>query len=307
MEQVLTAAHYLVIAAAAPFFSGLIKKVKNLVRLRRGAPLLQPYYNLLKLLSKDGEVVSEHASWLFTAAPYVVFSSSAAALMLVPLFGRAPFGAGIGDMAALLFILALGRFFTALAGMDAGSAFGGMGSSREMFISSLAEPAAMVSILVLALKAGSTSSSAAAYAGAQGASTLTAALALFIVALAETSRIPVDNQETHLELTMVHEAMVLEYSGRSLALMEYSSHLRQMVWLSLIAGAVFPLPCVPGCGVAAASAAHVFFAVKLAALALLTAFTEVSMAKIRLFRVGDLMLFALAAALTSAALAAGGF
>lgn len=307
MEYLTAITQFLFIAAAAPFFSGYIKKIKNVVRMRRGEPVLQPYRNIFKLLGKKEEVVSEQASWLFKAAPYVVFASSASALLLVPFTGvGADFG-GVGDIVALLFILALGRFFTALAGMDTGSAFGGMGSSREMFISSLAEPAALVSFLVLALRSGSTSFAAIAGNGVFSASSLTAGFALFIVAIAETSRVPVDNQETHLELTMVHEAMVLEYSGRSLAVMEYASHIRQLVWFSLIAGTILPLPQAAGFGPALAAAAASLFAVKLLALAAIMAVTEVSLAKMRLFRVPDLLMFGFVAALASAVLAAGGY
>lgn len=307
MEHGLRIIQVLLMIAAAPLVSGLIKRIKNIVRMRRGAPILQPYWNFFKLLGKSDEVISEHASWLFKAAPYVVISSAAAALLLVPLFGGSAAAGGMGDIVAVLFILALGRFFMALAGMDAASAFGGMGSSREMFISSLAEPAALVSFFTLAMNAGSTSFAAITGNGVFHASSLTAGFALFIVAIAETSRLPVDNQETHLELTMVHEAMVLEYSGRSLAIIEYASHIRQLVWFSLIAGVIFPLPLPHGCGAAFAAAAALVFALKLAALALIMAFTEVSMAKMRLFRVADLLMFAFVAALASAVLAVGGY
>jgi len=307
MEHITAIAQFLFFVAAAPFFSGLIKKIKNIVRMRRGAPVLQPYRNIFKLLGKNEEVVSEQASWLFKAAPYVVIASSSSALLLVPFSGTGAVFGGMGDIVALLFILALGRFFTALAGMDTGSAFGGMGSSREMFISSLAEPAALVSFFVLALRSGSTSFAAIAVNGVFSASTLTAAFSLFMVAIAETSRIPVDNQETHLELTMVHEAMLLEYSGRSLAVMEYASHIRQLVWFSLIAGIVLPLSPAADCGPALEAAAASLFVVKLLALTVIMAVIEVSMAKMRLFRVADLLMFAFVAALASAVLAAGGY
>jgi len=307
MAQISGVLQVLLIISAAPLFGGLIKKIKNIVRMRRGAPVLQPYWNFLKLLGKNEEVISKHASWLFKAAPYVVISSSVAALLLLPLFGGSAAAGGMGDIVAVLFILALGRFFMALAGMDAAGAFGGMGSSREMFISSLAEPAALVSFFALAVNAGSTSFAAIAGNGAFSVSSLTAGFSLFIVTIAETSRIPVDNQETHLELTMVHEAMALEYSGRSLAIIEYASHLRQLVWFSLIAGVIFPLPSPSGCGAALAAAAAVIFTLKLLALVIIMAFTEISLAKMRLFRVADLLMFAFIAALASAVLAAGGY
>lgn len=264
----------------APLLSGVIAKIKNTLRLRRGPGILQPYYNLAKYFSKE-EVVSEHASWVFYVAPYVVFSSTVLAAALVPLF--LPFNSAgyLGDFLALVFLLALGRFFLALGGLDVASAFSGMGSSREMFISSLVEPVLLLVVLTLSLNAGTTG-----FAGIFGAHPITfssglAVVALFLVTLAETGRIPIDNQETHLELTMVHEAMLLEYSGRSLALLEISAYIKQLIFFALLAGLVLPLY----------SNTFVFLCVKILVVAVVTALTELSFAKMRLFRVVDYLAF----------------
>jgi formate hydrogenlyase subunit 4 len=192
----------------------------------------------------------------------------------------------------VVFVLALGRFFLALAGLDAGSAFGGMGSSREMFISSFAEPVALLALFAVGLVHGSTAPALISAGSLASASSLIAAAALFLVMLAETSRIPVDNQETHLELTMVHEAMVLEYSGRSLALIELASHIKQLLFFSLIALVVFPAGTFAAPGPAAALVAAGVYLLKIAALAVVVALTEVSVAKMRLFRTIDFLAFA---------------
>ncbi|PJC48957.1 MAG: formate hydrogenlyase, partial [Candidatus Omnitrophica bacterium CG_4_9_14_0_2_um_filter_42_8] len=226
--------------AAAPILSGLISKIKNNIRLRKGQGILQPYYNLAKLFFK-GEVVSETASWIFRVTPIVVLSSTLTAAALIPVFIFSSPMRQAGDFLVLVFIFALGRFFLALSALDTGSSFGGMGSSREMFISSLVEPALCMVILSVSLQFGSTDISAFNGIHAISVSSIVAAIALFLITIAETSRMPVDNQETHLELTMVHEAMVLEYSGRSLALIEMAAYIKQMILFFLIAQIVFPI------------------------------------------------------------------
>jgi formate hydrogenlyase subunit 4 len=290
MRSLVIIAETLGIIAVAPLVSGVIRKIKNTVRLRRGAGVLQPYYDLYRLLGKD-EVVSENASWIFAAAPYVVLASAVTALLLVP--AVVPKGAvsGMGDFIAVLFVLALGRFFLALAGLDTGSAFGGMGSSREMFIASFAEPVALVALFAVGLARGSTSLAVIGSTYSLSFSSVIAAVALFLVAIAETSRIPVDNQETHLELTMLHEAMVLEYSGRSLALIELASYVKQMVFFSLVALVIMPGGALPYAAAGILPAAGVYF-LKIALLSVLVALLEVSVAKMRLFRSVDFLAFA---------------
>lgn len=277
--------------AIAPFLSGLITKIKNNIRMRRGQSIFQPYYNLAKLFSKS-EVISQTASWIFRASPFVVISSTLVAAMLIPVFIFISPEHHMGDFLALIFIFSLGRFFLCLAALDTGSSFGGMGSSREMFISSLAEPALLLVVFSISLQFGSTDISAFGGMHAVNVSSLIAAVALFLVAIAETSRIPVDNQETHLELTMVHEAMVLEYSGKSLALIEMASYIKQMIFFFLIAQIVFPI-WLPALG----DLTQVFFwalwyLVRIILIAMMAALVEVSVAKMRLFRVVDFLGFA---------------
>jgi formate hydrogenlyase subunit 4 len=291
MNLVIVVLQVLLITALSPFFSGLIKKIKNDLRMRQGASIFQPYYNLSKLFSK-AEVVSENASWIFKITPYVVLTSAVAASCIVPLFGKSAFTLQyMGDFLAILFIFALGRFFMGLAGLDTASAFTGMGSSREMCISSLVEPVALVSLFTVALSNGSTNIGVSGGSGIIHFSSFCAGLALCMAALAETSRIPVDNQETHLELTMIHEAMVLEYSGRSLALLELASHIKQSVFFLLIAHIVFPRGITSPYNVPDILSGLFVYLCVITVLSIGVAVVEVSMAKMRLFRVVDYLGF----------------
>lgn len=291
MKYLLVGLQIVVLIAVSPFITGLIKKIKNFIRLRKGPGVFQPYYDLAKLAGKE-EVISRDTSWIFAFAPYAVIGSVTAALLLVPAFGPGISLNRAGDLIAMIFILAFGRFFMALAGLDAGSAFGGMGSSREMFISSLVEPVALLSVFAVSLNCGSTDAQAVASYGTFRFSTLVATGALFAVTIAETSRIPVDNRETHLELTMIHEAMVLEYSGRSLALIELASHIKQVLFFSVIAAVAVPFGN---------------YAVKMLAIAAAVAALEVSMAKMRLFRVVDMMSFSFVLSVIAVVISAMGY
>ena len=282
----------------APLVSGFIRKIKNNLRMRNGPSVFQPYYNLIKLLSK-GQIVSKHASWVFTVTPIIVLASSLCVCFLLPIFQPEFSLNNAGDLLAVFFILALGRFFLALAGLDAGSSFGGMGSSREMFISSIAEPAAFISLFVIGMNSGSTSVVAVAGAHLFRVSTLLAGVAFFMVTVAETSRIPVDNQETHLELTMVHEAMVLEYSGRSLAAIELASHIRQIIFFTIVSWFLFPF-------LNDAQWQWFQFPLKLLIISTVVAVLEISVAKMRLFRVADYLGFAFFIALLAAVVACMG-
>ena len=273
----------------SPLVSGIIRKIKDNLRMRKGASIFQPYYNLLKLFTKD-EVISENSSWIFRITPFIVLGSAVTAAFLVPLFGTGISLNNMGDFFALIFILAIGRFFISLAGLDCASTFSGMGSSREMFISSLVEPAALLAIFVVSLNSGSTNFPLIAGSYGFRLSSIIAAIALFIVTIAETSRIPIDNHETHLELTMIHEAMLLEYSGRSLAIMELASHIKQIIFFSLIAIVAFPMFTGP---------AFFLFIIKIFAIALLVAIIEISVAKMRLFKVVDFLGFAFVLCVTA--------
>ncbi|OGF47619.1 MAG: hypothetical protein A2452_07520 [Candidatus Firestonebacteria bacterium RIFOXYC2_FULL_39_67] len=269
----------ILIIILAPLMSGLIKKIKNNARMRKGAPILQPYYNLAKLIKKD-ETISKDTSYIFKVTPYIVLTASIAAAFLTPFFFPGVRLFGIGDVFVIVFIFGLGRFFIALAGLDAGSAFGGMGSSREMFISALAEPALLTALFAASLNAGGSGIGSLMASGAVfKVSMLCAGLAFYFVLLAETSRVPVDNQETHLELTMIHEAMILEYSGKSLAMIELGGYIKQIILISLLAN-IF----IPGSG-------WDLYIVKLFVVLVVTALLEVFMAKMRLFRAVDFLIF----------------
>ena len=280
--------------ALAPLVSGCIRSWKAKLQNRRGAPVWQPYFDLAKFLRKD-MVISEHASWIFRAMPYVLFISTLLAGLMVPLVSvQAPLSL-FGDALALVGLLALGRFFLALAGLDPASAFGGMGSSREMTISAIAEPALMLAIFTVAINAGSTNLSQM-LAAAQGPTWrllnpahVLAFVALFIVLLAETGRIPVDNPATHLELTMIHEAMILEYSGRYLALIEWSAAVKQLVLMALLVNVFFPVGMAATLTAPALGLSFLWLAGKLLAVAGAVVLVETTNAKLRLFRVPDLL------------------
>jgi formate hydrogenlyase subunit 4 len=284
-----------ILLAVSPLLVGLIRKVKARFQLRRGAPVLQPYADLAKLFRKQ-PVISTATSWIFTATPYIVFASTLSAGLLVPTFtSQTPMNFA-GNIIALVYLFALGTFFLILAGLDAGSSFGGMGSSREAIVASLTEPAMMLSIFAIALTAGSTNLSTVVHKTAlmEGIVTdpsphLMAFAALFIVALAETGRVPVDNPATHLELTMIHEGMVLEYSGRYLALIEWAAGLKLAVFLSLIANVFAPWGIATTVAPAAMGIGLLVYVVKIAALAVLIGIIECMFAKLRLFRVTDLL------------------
>ena len=278
----------------APLLSGLIKNWKAKLQNRRGPRVWQPCLDLVKFLRKD-MVVSEHASWVFSFAPYVVFLTALLVGLMVPMVtARAPLGL-FGGALALVGLLALGRFFLALGGLDPASAFGGMGSSREMTISAIAEPAMILAIFTVAIAAGSTSLNEMVLAGQSSGwkfldpAHALAFAALFIVLLAETGRLPVDNPATHLELTMIHEAMLLEYSGRYLAFMEWGAAIKQLVLMALLANLFFPLGLAADATPIALGLGLLWFIGKLLLLAGAVVLVETTNAKLRLFRVPDLL------------------
>jgi formate hydrogenlyase subunit 4 len=278
----------------APLLSGLIKNWKAKFQNRRGPRIWQPYFDLVKFLRKD-MVISEHASWVFSGAPYVLFLTALSAGLMVPMVtAQAPMSL-FGGALAVVGLMALGRFFLALGGLDPGSPFGGMGSSREMTISAVAEPAMMLAIFTVAITAGSTNLSEIVLAG-QGPgwrfldpSHALAFAAMFIVLLAETGRIPVDNPATHLELTMIHEAMLLEYSGRYLAFIEWGASIKQLVLMALLANIFFPIGLAAETTPAVFGVGLLYFAAKLTVLAGAVVMVETTNAKLRLFRVPDLL------------------
>ena len=279
----------------APFLSGFIKTLKARFQTRRGPDLLQSYRDIFKLLRK-GMVIPETASWIFTATPYIVFVTAAVVGLMIPMTTtEAPFSL-FGGVLAVVYLLALGRFFLALGGLDAGTSFGGLGSSREMTISAIAEPAMMLAIFAVALAASSTNLSEMAKVAVGQSwkflapSQMLAFAALFIVLIAETGRIPVDNLATHLELTMIHEAMVLEYSGPYLALIELGASLKQLVLMTLVVNTFFPFGLSSDWTARGLGLGLLFYSIKLLLLACLIVLVETTNAKLRLFRVPELLM-----------------
>jgi len=278
----------------APLLTGVVRKAKARLLRRQGASPLQPYRDLARLLRKEA-VLADNASWLFRTAPYLIFAATWVAAALVPTFATGLTFSWSADLIAIIALLASARFFLALAGMDVGTSFGGIGASREVMIASLAEPAMIMIIFVLALVAGATQLSTIAEfmlspeVGLRVSLGL-AMIALIMVAIAENARIPVDNPATHLELTMVHEAMVLEYSGRHLAMIEFAAALKLLVYISLIACVFVPWGLAPaGAGLAAYAMGVVAYVVKLGLAGFLLALFETSIAKMRVFRVPELL------------------
>jgi formate hydrogenlyase subunit 4 len=278
----------------SPLLTGLVRKVKARLQRRRGPPLLQPYRDLRRLLGKDA-VLAENASWLFRVAPYLIFAVTWVAAALVPTFATGLLFSWSGDLIAITALLGSARFIQALAAMDIGTSFGGIGASREVMIASLAEPAMLMITFTVALIVGSTQLSTIAGNLSVGDAGLRVSLALalvslVIVSIAENARIPVDNPATHLELTMVHEAMVLEYSARHLAMIEWAAYLKLLLYISLIGCIFFPFgivdgPAPPERYIIAAG----LYVAKLASAGVLLGVFEVSIAKMRVFRVPNFL------------------
>jgi len=287
-------AQMMLVLMLAPLFTGYVRKVKAHLLRRRGPPLVQPYRDLARLVRKE-VVLAHSASWLFRTIPYLVFAAIWVAASLVPTFRTGLMFSWSADLIAISALLGSARFFLALAGMDVGTSFGGIGSSREVMIASLAEPAMIMIVFTLALIAGSTQLSTMAAFMASPTVGLRVSLglgliALVMVAIAENGRIPIDNPATHLELTMVHEAMVLEYSGRHLALIELSGSLKLILYVSMIACLFAPWgiesenAAVPTLAIGIAA-----YVVKLAVGGFLLAVFETSIAKMRVFRVAEFL------------------
>jgi formate hydrogenlyase subunit 4 len=280
--------------AAAPFLVGVMRLIRARLEGRVGPPIAQPWRDLRKLLGKD-RMVSDNTGWVFSVAPLVLLASATLVAGIVPFLSTKSALDQVGDLFAVVYLLLLGTVFLSLAGLDAGTAFGGMGASRAMTITAIAEPTVLVAIFALSVSTGSSNLGSIVAATLAHPSTaaspesLLAFAALAVVTIAETGRIPVDNPNTHLELTMIHEAMVLEYSGPDLALIELAAHLRLVVFLGLLSNLV-----VPG-GIATTAqplqllAAAAAVAVKIIVLAAVIAVVEVFMAKVRLFRVPELL------------------
>jgi formate hydrogenlyase subunit 4 len=300
-------AQMLLVLLLAPLLTGLVRKAKARLLRRRGPPLVQPYRDLMRLMRKE-VVLADNASWLFRVVPYLVFAATWVAASLVPTFRTGLLFSWSADLIAIIALLGSARFFQALAGLDVGTSFGGIGSSREVMIASLAEPAMIMVVFTLALIAGSTqlSTIASHMLSPEVGLRVSLGLALFaliMVAIAENARIPVDNPATHLELTMVHEAMVLEYSGRHLALIDLSASLKLLVYVSLIGCLFVPWGLArPDAGAKALAIGFTTYLIKVAAGGVLLAIFESSIAKMRVFRVPEFLGTALMLGLLAALL-----
>ena len=295
----------LLVLTLAPLLTGLVRRIKAHLLRRRGPSPVQPYRDLVRLLRKE-VVLAHNASWLFRSTPYMIFAATWVAAALVPTFAAGLQFSWSADLIVVIALLGSGRFFLALAGMDVGTSFGGIGASREMMIASLAEPAMIMIVFSLALLAGSTQLSyLAGFMTSVGlrVSLGLALIALVMVAIAENGRIPIDNPATHLELTMVHEAMVLEYSGRHLALIELTASLKLLLYMSLIGCVFLPWGLAPAGGAPLDYFIGILaFLIKLTIGAGLLALFETTIAKMRVFRVPDFLGAALMLSLLGALL-----
>lgn len=294
LDLLVQGAQMALVLLLAPLLTGIVRTVKARLLRRRGPSVIQPYCDLLRLLRKEA-VIADGASWLFRVAPYLIFSATWVAAALVPTFAIGLTFSWTADLIAIIALLGSARFFLALAGMDVGTSFGGIGASREMLIASLAEPAMLLVVFTVSLVAGSTqlSTVAAFMVSPEVGLRVSLGLALIglvMVAIAENARIPVDNPATHLELTMVHEAMVLEYSGRHLAMIEFAASLKLLLYLSLIACLFVPWGLARAdAGLGAYAHGLATYLGKLLVGAAALALFETSIAKMRVFRVPDFL------------------
>lgn len=284
----------IVIVGLAPLVKGFINKIEARFQNRRGPSIFQPYYNLIKLLRKDA-VVSETASWIFRATPYVTFISILIIALLVPVLSSTVPANFTGDVILIIYLFALGRFFLALSSLDTGSAFGGMGGMREMMVSTMSEPALMLSVFTVSLATGSTNLGNITSTMVDQSTILLnpslflAFAALAIVIIAEAGRIPVDNPFTHLELTMIHEGMILEFSGRYLALIEWASSMKLLLLLTILVNTFLPWGIARDMTFPAMLISFALYVVKIGFFAFLIVILEMSFAKLRIFRVPNLL------------------
>ena len=299
-------AQTLVVAAGAPLLVGLIRTLKARLVGRRGPNPWQPYADLVKLLQKEA-VVSETTSWVFAVTPYVLAATMLVAAAVVPVIVTRPALAFAGNVILLMYLFMLGTFFLALAGLDSGSAFGGMGSSRGVAVAALAEPTIMLAVFALAIRTGTTNLGGVAerIGGdpvlAAHPGHILAFFAFFIVMVAENGRLPVDNPATHLELTMIHEAMVLEYSGHYLALVQWAGAMKLFLFLTLLVNLFFPWWIPTEAAALPMLLGALALAGKLVLLATALAVLETAVAKLRLFRVPELLAGSFALAILSVA------
>jgi len=283
----------LLMLALSPLMIGIIRKVKAWFQSRKGASIFQPYFDIAKLFSKE-TIASDQTSWVYRITPYVAMASVIVVGLLVPFFTIYSLGF-VGDLIVVIYLLALFRFFMVLAGLDTGSTFGGMGSSRELMVSAIVEPTMLMAIFTMALITGTTTlSSISESLAVSGIDLVRPALflataAFFISLLAENARVPFDNPATHLELTMIHEGMILEYSGKNLAYMELASWMKLMLFSAILSNVFFPWGIATDLTAVGLIIGLVAILAKVLVIALLVALIESGMAKMRLFRLPNLL------------------
>ena len=297
----LKVAQFVFLVLSAPLVRGIIARQKALLQRRHGASVWRPYSELGKLLRKE-DLAPSSASWLFHAAPRMAFAMTMTAAAFVPVISAAGMISFNGDFILLVYLLAFGRFLLMLGGFDSGSGFGGMGGSREAMVSVLAEAPLVLSLTALALAAKSSSLAAiVAWTGAQNFFNISvvhvlALTSLLFVAIAETGRMPVDNPTTHLELTMLHEAMVLEYSGPSLAFVEWAHAIKLNLLAGLLVALFAPWGIATSWTVGAIALSLVLYVLKLAVAIAAIALLESCVAKLRMYAVPEF--FGIATALS---------
>jgi len=291
----------LILVVLSPLIVGIMRKTKAKSQKRIGSSIIQPYFDILKLLKKD-EIISEQSSWIFRCTPWINFVTTVSAAFFIPVsIIYSPFGV-VGDILLVVGVFGLGKFFTILAGLDVASSFGGLGSSREMMFSALVEPALFITIFVIAIFYGGTNistivSSANEISFLAAPGMLFALIAFFIIMMAETGKLPFDNPSTHLELTMIHEAIVLEYSGKSLAIIEWSQAIKQIILLTLFVNIFIPWGIAESFSWSEISFGMVSVIFKIISLGILISFIETRIAKWRLFRVPDLIAISIASSM----------
>ena len=294
MTLAMNAVQVLLLILLAPLARGVISLLKARIQNRQGASVWRPYTELVKLFRKE-DLVPDSASFVFRLAPVVLFSVTLVASAFVPLLHASTLLGVPGDFVIVVYLLALGRFFLMLGAMDGGSSFGGMGASREALVSTLAEAPFLLALMSVAIAAHSGSiAGIVRWTMGQDFFQFSAVhelafVALALVAIAETGRIPVDNPTTHLELTMIHEAMVLEYSGPSLALIEWASAIKLTLVMALLIGLFVPWGIAASLSALAIAIASIVLVLKMAALVLALAIVESSVAKLRMYLVPDFL------------------
>jgi len=284
----------IILILGAPLVRGIIARLKALLQRRQGASIWRPYWDLAKLFRKE-DLVPPTASGVFRCAPIVLFGATVCVAAFVPVLQPSALLASQGDFFLLVYLLALGRFFLSLGALDGGSAFGGMGASREALVSSLAEAPFLLALVAVAILASHADiAGMVAWTLGQNMFNISAVhilafTSLVMVVLAETGRMPVDNPNTHLELTMIHEGMVLEYSGPSLALIEWASAVKLHAMLALLIALFGPWGMASSVSAGAVSVALLLYCAKAALLMMLLAMIESGVAKLRMYLVPDFL------------------